>query len=117
MARLETEGSGPSLSRMSSFGPQLSAPSMSAGGRVGAFVQTLNILNPGQPGGCLGPNPRPGTPSPGRPGGCLHPMQRLILPFDALSAGGGPRYSGVRVHARRVEQRSFMQRAPPYTLP
>lgn len=38
MARLETEGSGPSLSRMSSFGPQLSAPSMSAGGRVGGFV-------------------------------------------------------------------------------
>ena len=38
MARLETEGSGPSLSRMSSFGPQGSAPSMSAGGRVGAFV-------------------------------------------------------------------------------
>lgn len=36
MARLETEGSGPSLNRMSSFGPQGSAPSMT-GGRVGSL--------------------------------------------------------------------------------
>ena len=52
MARLETEGSGPSLNRMSSFGPQGSAPSMSAGGRVGVSVQTLNLSpKPWRPGG------------------------------------------------------------------
>jgi hypothetical protein len=75
MARLETEGSGPSLNRMSSFGPQGSAPSMSAGGRVGAFVQTLNLE----------------TLDPWRTGGCLRPTQRPVLARDALSAGGGPR--------------------------
>lgn len=38
MARLETEGSGPSLNRISSFGPQGSGPSMSGGSRTAAQV-------------------------------------------------------------------------------
>lgn len=38
MQRLETEGSGASLNRMSSFGPQASGASISGGGRSAAQV-------------------------------------------------------------------------------